>query len=940
MAPRVPRATYRLQFGPRLGFRQAAALVPYLDALGISDLYASPLMVARPGSEHGYDVTDPYHLNPQLGSEADFRHLAASLRARGMGLLLDIVPNHVAASAANQWWMDVLENGPASPCAPYFDIDWQAKGGVARPGTLLLPVLGDPLAEVLARGELTVALGADGFSFRYYEHRFPLSLRSYAALLTLRRPGAGKGERGFGPRRELRRLVGELAELRRREKGVGEAARLRRRRALKRRLWRLYREPPVRALLDETLRLLDARADAAAPERLEALLDLQYYRLAFWRTGLTEVNYRRFFDQSHLAAVRVEEPAVFERRHGRVAELVRKGLVTGLRVDHVDGLYDPQRYLERLRARAAVPVVVEKILTGGEALRAEWPVAGTTGYDFAAAASALFLEPGGARRLRRAYQAFTGRRESFAETRLQAKRQVLHDLFAADFRLLARELARLARADRGVRGLPEAALFAALAEASVGLPIYRTYVRGTPVTPPDREAIEAALAQARRALRGPPGATRALRFLRRVLLLEGRARPAQMRARLAFVLRWQQRTGPLMAKGVEDTAFYVDNALLSLNEVGGDPDAAVRRAASATAWHFWCRGRRRRWPDALSATSTHDTKRGEDARLRLHVLAEAPREWAAAVRRWSEWNAPLRLAVDGAAVPDANEEWMIYQALLGAWPLDARAEGALGARFEAYLRKAAREAKVHTSWHDPDEAHETALLAFVEAALRRDADNGFPADFRAFARRVSFAGAMHALGQVVLKCAAPGVPDFYQGTELWDLSLVDPDNRRPVDFAARRRMLAALGKAEGRGRRALVERLLARWPDGRLKLYVTWKALEARRADPELFARGEYVPLEVAGGVAGHACAFARRLHGRWAVAVVPRRLLALGLGPGRGLAPSRWRHATVRLPAAAPRRWRDALTGESLRVSAKRGPAVALRRAWRRLPVSLLVAS
>ncbi|MCH7511249.1 MAG: malto-oligosyltrehalose synthase, partial [Chloroflexi bacterium] len=689
------------------------------------------------------------------------------------------------------------------------------------------------------------------------------------------------------------------------------------------------------------------KGDPGGRERMERLLADQAYRLAFWRTGTREINYRRFFDVSGLAGVRVEDSAVFEATHELVLRLAQEGKITGLRVDHIDGLHDPTEYLRRLQRQLApattaegstpgFPIIVEKILTGDETLPDEWPVSGTTGYDFLNTVNGVFVDASGLEALDAAYSEFIGREVSFPDEVYERKRQVAEELFEGELLRLARELRHLAEQDAGVGDMNEQALSQALLETSVCLPVYRTYVRDFEVSPRDRRYLERALAEAQRrnpAVRGP-----AFDFLRRVLLLDLPASLSdeQRQAWLRFVMRWQQFTGPLTAKGLEDTALYRYSRLLSVNEVGADPEAMG--ALDVSTFHRRNEARLQRWPATMSATATHDTKRGEDVRARINVLSELPDEWSERLTRWRAWNRDRKREVDGQLVPDANEELLLYQTMIGAWPLDEEEAPAFGERLKAYAVKAAREAKLHTSWLDADEAYERALTEFVEAVLAPSKENRFLPDLLSFQKQVAYYGAMNSLAQLVLKIASPGVPDFYQGTELWDFSLVDPDNRRPVDFGKRVRLLEALKEREATDRRPLVRELLARWPDGRIKLYITMRALHARRADADLFLRGDYLPLSASGKAAAHTIAFARRRGKAWALVAVPRlasRLAAEGEPP---VGEAVWGESAIALPDGAPTRWRNVFTGESLETTAAgRTMTLPLRSALAELPVCLL---
>ncbi len=949
MATRIPVATYRLQLNRDFPFAAAADQVDYLDALGVTDVYASPILAARPGSNHGYDVVDPTRLNPDLGPEADLGRLAERLRARAMGLLLDVVPNHMCiADPGNVWWSDVLENGPGSPHAGWFDVDWHPPKPELK-DRVLLPFLGDQYGRVLEDGALRVAYQEGAFLVRYGPLVFPLAPRTTTMVLepalAALRERHGLDEKD--PRvLELESIITALRHLPRRTEIDPERVRERRREKeiAKRRLDALVSSPgggEVRVALEAELAAVNGRrGDPRSFDRLEALLAEQAYRLSSWHVASDEINYRRFFDINDLAAVRVEGEEVFAAVHRLVFEYVRRGWVTGLRVDHVDGLYDPVRYLEDLQrgcgeatTGSGFYVVVEKILEPGERLRERWATQGTTGYDFLNLVNGIFVDPAGAGAVRDFYGRFAGQRTPFDELLYQCKRFILGVSLSSEIHVLGRELDRISEQHRYSRDFTRNGLYHALGTVVASFPVYRTYIRAEEglVDDEDRRHVDLAIAASKR--RNPATAASIFDWVRSVLLLddpEGLSE-AQVAARRRFVMRVQQLTGPVMAKGLEDTSFYRHYPLASLDEVGGRPD---RTGVPLEEFHAACAARLASWPHALSATATHDTKRGEDLRLRIDALSEIPEEWARAVERWHAQNRDRRTLVGGAPAPDANEEYLLYQTLVGIWPpggpgASGEAERArLVERVLAYVNKALKEAKVHTSWINPNDAYDRAVRDFVRAVLDPRTGEAFQADLAPFAERVARAGMLASLAQTLVKVVAPGVPDFYQGTELWDLSLVDPDNRRPVDFAGRRALLDALRAGVEADRRGLVRRLIAAPEDGRVKLFVTSEALRFRRANRDLFERGAYVPLEARGARAGHVIAFARVAGERAAVALAGRFFLKLG-PPGART----WGDTEVALPAG--RRFRDAFTGRELRVEG--GGGLRAAEAFAEMPVALL---
>ena len=947
---RVPLATYRLQFHRRFRFEDARALVPYLETLGVTDLYASPMLTARKGSTHGYDVTDPTRLNPELGKESDFDALTGELKGRRMGLLLDIVPNHMSASSENRWWMDVLENGAGSTFAPFFDIDWHSpKKALER--KVLLPVLGGPYGRVLENQEFSLRLEKGGFFVHYHGLKLPLALKSYARILAHRLEVL---EGNFGPDhpsfRDLWGLITDIEHLP--EAASADPARagerLRSEESIRERLYRMYQgRAEVRAHIDETLRIYRGRKeDATSFDPLDRLLAEQPYWLSFWRLANEEINYRRFFAISDLVSIRVEDPKVFDATHDLVLRLAREEKVTGLRVDHIDGLYDPMSYLARLRTRLSPAdgkrrrdgffVLVEKILGEGEGLPADWPVSGTTGYDFLNAATGVFVSAAGARALGEAYDRFLGEAREFGTIVYEKKKLVMDTLFAGEMHSLGQHLGRLAEQDRYARDLPRKELRQALIEVTACFPVYRTYIRDFDISARDRRYLGKALKEAMR--RGAEASAPVFDFLRRVLLLESPAFAAegQRGEWLRFLMRWQQFTGPIMAKGYEDTALYVYNRLTSLNEVGGEPAGF---GVSVSAFHRRAGEIAVRWPHTMNSTGTHDTKRSEDIRARINVLSEIPEEWAKRLLHWSNGNRALKRTVGGRHVPDPGEEILLYQTLLGAWPLGPGEMDSFPERVREYMVKAVREAKVHTRWIQPNPEYERAIRDFVTALLVDAEGAPFREDFLPFQAKVGHYGAQNGLAQLVLKIASPGIPDFYQGAELWDLRLVDPDNRGAVDFPRRIRMLTELRERERQGIVPLIGELLPAWKDGRIKLFVTCRALNFRRERRDLFLSGAYLPLSAAGGKKEHVLSFARKYGNRWAVAAVPRLVTRLSPPGAFPLGQEAWgAKSGLLLPEGAPDRWRNAVTGEEIRVSPGRGKkTLPLHAVFRHLPVALL---
>jgi (1->4)-alpha-D-glucan 1-alpha-D-glucosylmutase len=925
MTVRIPGCTYRLQFNKDFTFRDATALVDYLDELGVTDVYASPILAARPGSVHGYDVVDHGRLNPELGTEGDLNALAAALKARGMGMVLDVVPNHMCiASAENHWWNDVLENGRSSPYAATFDIDWQPPKAELRE-KVLLPVLGAQYGRVLENQEISIGYEAGGFYAQYFDSRFPIGPRTILPLLEPMVADLRRTHPEDHPDLlELESVATATKNLPTRLETDPDRVRERQREKeiVKRRIDALVAgSAAVRDALERSLSAINGeKGNPRSFDALEALLADQVYRLSHWGVAAEEINYRRFFDINDLAAIRIEEPRVLEAVHAKAFELLRDGKVTGLRVDHVDGLLDPLRYLRDLqRPRNGEPlpppgadprriyVVVEKILTGAEELPTEWPIHGTTGYELLNAVNGLFVDPVGFHAIDHGYQRLREMSGTFDDLLYRAKKLILRTAMSSELYVLARRLDRISEQHRWSRDFTASTLHLALGEVIACFPVYRTYAEmdTREVGPGDKLHILRALREAKRRNRSTSESI--FDFIGDLLLLrdpEGLTDEDRAERR-ELVLRIQQLTGPVMAKGLEDTVFYRYFPLPSLNEVGGRPTTG---GLDPEHFHTLCARRRGRWPAALSASATHDTKRGEDTRTRLDVLSEIPRDWMSAFRRWERMNRGFKTEVEDATIPGSNEEYFIYQTLVGVWPLEGvgaelapAAHAGLTERVSSYLTKALREAKVHTSWVNVNQPYERACQSFLARLLDpRGGQNRFPADLRRFLARIALPGLYNSLSQVVLKTTVPGVPDFYQGTELWDLSLVDPDNRRPVDYAARRAVFARVRELAGAepGRlSAAIAQALAAPADGLLKMLVTARALAARRRHRALFDGGTYVPLEVTGPRARHVVAFARLTPADAAVTIVGRFFTGLGAANRRPIGAEVWGDTRVTLP-------------------------------------------
>ncbi len=929
---RIPSSTYRIQFNAEFGFSDAVDITPYLSRLGIGDIYASPALTARPGSTHGYDVADPSRVSRELGGARGFAELSKSLRAHEMGLLLDIVPNHMAASTDNPWWMDLLENGRSSRYAHFFDIDWDPTTGKgALNDKILLPVLGQVYGAVLESGEIRIEADQDGIAVRYYELKIPVSPRSWPRILGDELAGMARAD---DTSRAIYDALNALTEFHQ-EGDLEEGDFHLRRGRIWEKLWMLYTtQEAFRKRLDQ--RIATINGTPGKPEsfdELDSILEEQVYRLAYWRRAADEINYRRFFDITDLVGVRVEEEEVFRERHALIMSMIREGLVTGLRIDHIDGLFDPARYLERLQQSAAPGwkgdpskpgfyVVVEKILGEGEHLRDDFATHGTSGYDYLAAVNLVFIDPRGLETIDRGYRRLTGVGD-FDQLIYEKKKLVLDDLFWGNVRRLGDELISMARVDRRARDVRARQISKALVEITAFLSVYRTYTRDFSVAPDDNRYIEEAVERARKI---PMLSPRAIDFVRSVLLLELPAYAEDRRDEwLGFVMRWQQFTGPVMAKGVEDTSFYIYNRLISMNEVGGEPSFDVSHAVEH--FHQFNIERAERWPHALNGTSTHDTKRSEDMRARINVISELAGTWQSAVSRWMRMNEKKKRMVHGRLIPDPNEEILIYQTLAGVWPLEKSEVRELPTRLEQFLIKASREAKLHTTWLRPDEAYEEALTGFARRLLRKSKD-GFLDDFLRLQERIEHYGFINSIAQVTLKATSPGVPDFYRGSEIWDFSLVDPDNRRPVDYALRQSLLDSIENAD-------LREILNDWRDGRVKLFTTTRLLQLRRRLAKFFEAADYRPLTVRGPRKDNVIAFARRAGNQWQITATPRLVAQLSSSRSLPLGVKTWRSTTLALPQGAPQQWRNIFTGEVIET---RRSLLALADVFREFPVAVLV--
>jgi (1->4)-alpha-D-glucan 1-alpha-D-glucosylmutase len=939
---RIPIATYRLQFNHQFKFLDAKAIVSYLHEMGISDLYASPYWKAKRGSPHGYDILNHHQFNPEIGTEREYNEFVEELKKFEMGQVLDIVPNHMCiAEDENIWWMDVLENGPSSMYADFFDIDWKPIKDELE-NKVLLPVLGDQYGRVLENQELKLTLEEGAFFIHYHERKFPVAPVSYRKILEYR---INALEKKMGSDhshlQELLSIITALVHLPTRTEKDREKILERRREKeiIKKRLGDLYKESEeVQSFIGENLKILNGDPeDPRSFDLLDDLLNEQVYRLSHWQVATEEINYRRFFDINELGAIRMEDPRVFEETHRLVLKLIREEKVTGLRVDHPDGLYHPAEYFYRLQRSCFIQfclramevedelamgekigmlydevvsgnptsplhipfyVVGEKILTKSERMPEDWPVFSTTGYVFLNSLNGIFIEMGNDKSFDEIYRRFIKSRVDYQDLLYEKKKLIMQTSMPSEINMLGHILNRVSEKDRLTRDFTLNNLTTAIIEVIANFPVYRTYASPQGVNERDRRYIEQAFSRAKR--KNPALSATVFEFLENVLLLQypEHFEEGERKEWLDFVMRFQQMTGPIMAKGVEDTAFYIYNRFVSLNEVGGNPE---RFGTPLDTFHGMNIERTKFWPYAMITTMTHDTKRSEDVRARLDVLSEIPDEWRECLTRWSRTNKSKKSTLEGQWVPGRNEEYLLYQTLLGVWPdtpMNDKEHEVFKNRIRDYMLKATREAKVHTSWISPNFPYEEALLKFIDTVL---SSHLFKSDFQILQKKVAYFGMFNSLGQTLLKMTSPGIPDFYQGTEIWDFSLVDPDNRRPVNFNLRKELLAALKKkieSPGLDLKEFVRDLIRQWKDGTPKLYVIYKTLNYRKENDLLFRDGSYVPLESEGNLKEYVCAFARQKEEKTVLVIVPRFLSHLIRDTGEvPLGENVWEESWVVLP-------------------------------------------
>jgi (1->4)-alpha-D-glucan 1-alpha-D-glucosylmutase len=954
--PRIPLSTYRLQLNREFTFNDAAAIVPYLADLGISHCYISPCLKARSGSMHGYDIVDHNSFNPEIGTAEEFDDFVAKLHHHGMGLILDIVPNHMAVMGSdNAWWLDVLENGQASIYANFFDIDWNPPNEDIE-GKILVPALHDHYGAVLESGELQIVFHDGEFRLQYRSHVFPLDPKEYPRILERCAESLAStlGEQN-SEFLEFQSLIAAFHHLpSRTENGQDRInERSRDKEIHKRRLKELCaRAPEILTCINTCVKSVNGDpADPSSFDDLHELIKAQAFRLANWRVAADDINYRRFFDTNDLAGICVENEGVFEASHRLVLALIADGKVDGLRIDHPDGLYDPAQYFEQLNRsvvlaraadRASPYLVIEKILTGAEQLPLDWPVCGNTGYDFANLVNGLFVDGEALTRLERVYRHFIGEEIDLDDLAYRSRKLIMRIALASELNVLANQLNRIALSKRQTCDFTLNSLREALAEVTANFPVYRTYARPSGVLDRDVQYIRSAVAAAK--VRSQSADVSILDFIENVLntrIAEGHD-GAYRRVITTFAMKFQQFSSPVMAKGLEDTAFYRYNRLVSLNEVGSD---LHRFGVTTEELHRANEQRARDWPHTMLATSTHDSKRSEDIRARIDVLSEIPAEWRLHLRNWKRINRHQKSIVNGRPAPFPNDEYLLYQTLLGAWPIESLDDESAWKNFrdriEQYMLKAIREAKKNTSWINRNVEYESAVSSFVQRLLTPGTKNRFLPDVAPFQQRISRIGMWNSLSQTLLKLTCPGVPDIYQGNELWDFSLVDPDNRRPVDYDRRRKRFASI-RQSAHDVGALIAHLVESPDDGRLKQYTIWKTLCLRRHEPDLFQQGRYHAMQINGAKAGHVLAFSRSAENKRVIIVVPHLIARLlNVTEVAPVGEEVWSDTRLLLPEGEySRRYRNAFTSTTVEAEGTgRDSSLSISTVLARFPVALLVA-
>lgn len=922
-----PVGTYRIQFTPSFDFKSAKDIISYLAELGISHIYASPIFKPRKGSRHGYDVVNPKRLNPELGTREDFEELIEDLEIHGLKWIQDFTPNHMAYDYKNRMLRDVLENGQSSQYFDFFDIEWDHPCRKIR-GKLLAPFLEKGYKETLEEGSIRLNYRESGLTVEYHELKFPLKMESYTEVLSsISDKLKGKLRTSHSDYRSFLETLHVLGNL-----SSKPAERDNQVNFVKDTLWELYtKNEEFKSLLDRRIEVLNGeKGKTGSFNFLKELLSEQLFVLSFWKIANKKINYRRFFTVNFLICLRMEENNVFQHVHSLLFKLIEQGKIDGLRIDHIDGLYDPTKYLKKLREIADEEyIVVEKILDLNEKLPHFWPVQGTTGYKFLNYVNGSFCVQENEEEFNQIYSRFSGIKKPYKDLLYEKKKLIMDRYMTGDLNNLTRLMHRILKSGKHGKEITFQKLKRGLREVMALLPVYRTYITKERFPPDDKQILRQTLKEARHKKQK---LTHTLHFIEKVLLLESEERTrGKKEQQLQFIRRWQQFTGPIMAKGLEDTTLYIYNRLLSLNEVGGKPN---KFGIPLQEFHDFNKKRANPDSQSLNTTSTHDTKRGEDVRARINVLSEIPREWENKIETWNRLNHKKKKTVNGEKVPDKNEEYLIYQTLLGAFPFNFKGNNAeFTERIKRYLVKSLREAKIHSSWLEPDKEYEKASTSFVEDILNPSVKNQFLKDFLSFQRKVVHYGILNSLSQTIIKITSPGTPDFYQGTEIWDLNLVDPDNRRPVNFEKRKRMLQDIKSKVEKGTSSLIEELLSNPEGGKVKLFLILMTLKTRGENPQLFQKGSYIPLEGQGKFKEHIISFARVYREKWIVTVAPRFLTDL-IDKGEFPLGQVWEDTEIPLPENSPSFWENTITGEKI----KSKKALPVKETLQKFPVALII--
>ncbi|MFC2149725.1 malto-oligosyltrehalose synthase [Candidatus Auribacterota bacterium] len=905
---RIPRSTYRVQFNKSFRFEDQSKIVGYLSDMGISDLYASPIFKAKKESSHGYDVVDLTKMNPELGTKQEFIQLAETMSEKEMGWLQDIVPNHMAFDGENDMLMDVLENGTNSLFYEFFDIYWNHPYESIR-GRLLAPFLGKFYAECLRDGEIKLAYDANGLSINYYSLKFPIKIESYGKVLLHDLENLEKSLGENSP--DFIKYVGTVHLFKPASPKGMPQQRYSNIKYAKKMLWELYQGN--KGIHDHMVNTIDdfngTKGDLESMKLLDDLLSEQLFRLSFWKVANEEINYRRFFNINNLISMRVEDEKVYNGTHSLIFKLIVDGKFTGIRIDHIDGLYNPSVYLNRLRKKFPdLYLVVEKILDYGELLPSSWPVQGTTGYDFMNFCNEVFVNSRNEKKFNAIYSKFAKMQVSYDRLVADKKRLIIGKHMAGNIDNIANRMNKIASKDKYGIDITLYGLKRALVEVMAMFPVYRTYISTDNFSDQDKRYISLAI---QKACESNPGLMYELKFIEKFFLygLENNLNEDDRAEWLKFVMNFQQFTGPLMAKGFEDTIFYIYNRLLSMNEVGGNPG---KFGLQLKDFHEFNKNRAKELPDSINATSTHDVKRGEDVRARINVLSEIPRQWEQNIKLWSDINKDHRKMIKGRSFPDKNDEYFLYQTLIGACPMNDNEHDDFCGRVKEYIIKAVREAKVHTAWLKPDIDYEEAYIEFVDNILRKTDQNKFIKKFLSFQKNISYYGMFNSLSQALIKITSPGVPDLYQGSEYWELTLVDPDNRRPVDFDERKETLSGFKKKEKGKMDELLGGLMSNMEDGRIKQFLIYRALNARKKYPELFGKGSYQPLFVGGSKKDSVIAFARSYKDSWSITVVPRFLVSVVKEGEKPLGRKIWGDTFIALPEGVSKLTND-ITGKDI---------------------------